>query len=315
MRILVTGGGGFLGSALCRKLAARGDAVIAFDMNFDLLRKYLGDAGPGMVGGDIRDPEAVSEAMRRHRPDAVIHCAAVVSVLSSLEHPRDTIRINVEGSLNVFEAMRQFEVRRVIHISSEETYGEFRAPAIDEEHPLNPQMPYGVTKVAVEHLGRCYRDLHGLEVINLRTSWVYGPDLPRDRVPKNLIDAALAGRALHIPSGADSAIDHTYVDDFVDGTLAALDCPKHRYDVYNLSSGMAPTLAEVVAAVKQIVPGADVSVGPGVYRHGDRIPIPRKGALDLRRAREAFGYAPKFDIRAGLQAYAAAKKSQTGIPA
>lgn len=300
MRILVTGGGGFLGSALCRKLAARGDAVVAFDTIF---------------GGDITNPESISEAMRRHRPDAVIHCAAVVSVLSSLEHPRDTIRVNVEGSLNVFEAMRQFEVRRVIHISSEETYGEFRAPVIDEDHPLNPQMLYGVTKVAVEHLGRCYRDLHGLEVINLRTSWVYGPDLPRDRVPKNLIDAALAGRALHIPSGADSAIDHTYVDDFVDGTLAALDCPKHRYDVYNLSSGMAPTLAEVVAAVKQIVPGADVSVGPGVYRHGGRIPIPRKGALDLRRARAAFGYAPKFDIRAGLRAYAAAKKSQTGISA
>lgn len=300
MRIFVTGGGGFLGSALCRKLAARGDTVIAFDTIF---------------GGDITNPESISEAIRSHRPDAVIHCAAMVSVLSSLASPRDTIRVNIEGSLNLFEAMRQFKVHRVIHISSEETYGEFRAPVIDEDHPLNPQMPYGVTKVAVEHLGRCYRDMHGLEVINLRTSWVYGPGLPRDRVPKNLIDAALAGRALHIPSGADSAIDHTYVDDFVDGTLAALDCPKHRYDVYNLSSGMAPTLAEVVAAVKQIVPGADISVGPGVYCHGDRIPIPRKGALDLRRARETFGYAPKFDIRAGLQAYAAAKTNQTGVPA
>jgi len=300
MRILVTGGGGFLGSALCRKLAARGDAVIAFDTIF---------------GGDITDPDSISEAIRSNQPDAVIHCAAMVSVLSSLASPRDTIRVNIEGSLNLFEAMRQFKVHRVIHISSEETYGEFRAPVIDEDHPLNPQMPYGVTKVAVEHLGRCYRDLHGLEVINLRTSWVYGPDLPRDRVPKNLIDAALAGRALHIPSGADSAIDHTYVDDFVDGTLAALDCQKHCYDVYNISSGMAPTLAEVVAAVKQIVPGADISVGPGVYRHGDRIPIPRKGALDLRRAREAFGYVPRFDIRAGLRAYAAAKTNQTGVSA
>lgn len=297
MRVLVTGGGGFLGGALCRRLAARGDTAIAFDIT---------------CGGDITDPESINEAMRRHRPEAVIHCAAVVSVLSSLASPCDTVRVNIEGSLNVFEAMRLAEVRRVIHISSEETYGEFRAPVIDEEHPLNPVMPYGVTKVAVEHLGRSYRDLYGLEVINLRTSWVYGPELPRDRVPKNLIDAALAGRPLHVPSGAESAIDHTYIDDFVDGTLAALDCGTHRHDVYNLSSGTAPTLAEVVAAVKEIVPGADVSVGPGIYRHGDRIPIPRKGALDLRRAREAFGYAPKFDIRAGLRAYAAAK---TGVHA
>jgi UDP-glucose 4-epimerase len=313
MRVFVTGGGGFLGSALVRRLAARGDTAIAFDRSFDLLARHAAPS-PRIVAatGDVTDAAGLTEALRRHRPDAVIHCAAVVSVLSSIDSPVGTVRINVEGAVNLFEAMRACGVRRAIHISSEETYGEFRAPVVDEDHPLAPVMFYGVTKVAVEHLGRCYRDLYGMEVINLRTSWVYGPDLPRDRVPKNLIDAALAGRPLHVPSGADSAIDHTYVDDFVDGTLAALDCARHPFDVYNLASGTAPTLAEVVAAVKEIVPGAEVSVGPGVYRHGDRIAVPRKGALDFRRARAAFGYAPRFDIRAGLRAYVAAKSSQTG---
>jgi len=316
MRVFVTGGGGFLGSALARRLVARGDAVVAFDRSFDLLARDLAPS-PHLiiVPGDVTDADGLKAALHGHRPDAVIHCAAVVSVLSSIESPLDTVRINIEGSVNLFEAMRSARVRRAIHISSEETYGEFRAPVVDENHPLDPVMPYGMSKVAVEHLGRFYRDVHGLEVINLRTSWVYGPDLPRDRVPKTLIDAALAGRSLHIPSGGDSAIDHTYVDDFVDGTLAALDCPRHPFDAYNLSSGTAPTLADVVAAVKEIVPGADVSIGPGVYRHGDRIPVPRKGALDLRRARDTFGYAPKFDIRAGLRAYAAAKASRTGAVA
>jgi UDP-glucose 4-epimerase len=309
MRVFVTGGGGFLGSALARRLVARGDAVVAFDRRFDLLAA-VSAASPLLVTelGDITDAAVLAAALREARPDAVIHCAAVVSVLSSIESPLNTVRVNIEGAVNLFEAMRACGVRRAIHISSEETYGEFRAPVVDENHPLDPVMPYGMSKVAVEHLGRFYRDVHGLEVINLRTSWVYGPDLPRDRVPKTLIDAALAGRALHIPSGADSAIDHTYVDDFVDGTLAALDCRRHPFDTYNLASGTAPTLADVVAVVKEIVPGADVSVGPGLYRHGDRIPVPRKGALELRRAREAFGYAPKFDIRAGLRAYAAAKR-------
>jgi len=312
MRVFVTGGGGFLGSALARRLVARGDAVVAFDRSFALLARDLAPSPQLItVPGDVTDADGLKAALHGHRPDAVIHCAAVVSVLSSIESPLDTVRINIEGSVNLFEAMRSARVRRAIHISSEETYGEFRAPVVDENHPLDPVMPYGMSKVAVEHLGRFYRDVHGLEVINLRTSWVYGPDLPRDRVPKTLIDAALAGRSLHIPSGGDSAIDHTYVDDFVDGTLAALDCPRHPFDAYNLSSGTAPTLAGVAAAVKEIVPGADVSIGPGVYRHGDRIPVPRKGALDLRRARDTFGYAPKFDIRAGLRAYAAVKRGRT----
>jgi nucleoside-diphosphate-sugar epimerase len=316
MRVFVTGGGGFLGSALARRLVARGDAVVAFDRSFDLLARDLAPSSQLItVPGDVTDADGLAAALHRHRPDAVIHCAAVVSVLSSIESPLNTVRINIEGAVNLFEAMRSSWVRRAIHISSEETYGEFRAPVVDESHPLDPVMPYGMSKVAVEHLGRFYRDVHGLEVINLRTSWVYGPDLPRDRVPKTLIDAALAGRSLHIPTGGDSAIDHTYVDDFVDGTLAALDCPRHPFDAYNLSSGTAPTLADVVAAVVEIVPGADVSIGPGVYRHGDRIPVPRKGALDLRRARETFGYAPKFDIRAGLRAYAAAKASRAGAAA
>jgi nucleoside-diphosphate-sugar epimerase len=316
MRVFVTGGGGFLGSALARRLADRGDTAIAFDRSFDLLARSAAPS-PRIVTapGDVTDAAGLAEAVQRHRPDAVIHCAAVVSVLSSIDSPVAAVRVNVEGAVNLFEAMRTAGVRRAIHVSSEETYGEFRAPVVDETHPLEPVMFYGVTKVAVEHLGRCYRDLYGTEVINLRTSWVYGPDLPRDRVPKNLIDAALEGRSLHVPSGADSAIDHTYVDDFVDGTLAALDCAHHPFDVYNLASGTAPTLAEVVTVVKEIVPDADVSVGPGIYRHGGRIPVPRKGALDLRRARDAFGYAPRFDIRAGLRAYAAARSGQTGARA
>jgi nucleoside-diphosphate-sugar epimerase len=313
MRVFVTGGGGFVGSAIARRLVARGDSVIAFDRSFDTLAKAP-VASQGLITqqGDVTDARGLTEAMRRHGPDAVIHCAAVVSVLSSIESPVATVRVNVEGAVNLFEGMRACGVRRAIHISSEETYGAFQAPTIDEDHPLAPVMFYGVTKVAVEQLGRCYRDLYGLEVINLRTSWVYGPDLPRDRVPKTLIDAALGGRRLHLQSGADSAIDHTYIDDLVDGTLGALDCPRHHYDVYNVASGTAPTLAEVAAIVREIVPGADVAVGPGPYRHADRIPVPRKGALDIRRARDAFGYAPRFDIRAGLSAYVAAKRGETG---
>jgi nucleoside-diphosphate-sugar epimerase len=213
------------------------------------------------------------------------------------------VRVNIEGSLNVFEAMRLSGVKRCIHISSEEAYGTFRSDKVDETHPLDPVLPYGICKAAVEQLGRSYRDLHGLEVINLRPSWVYGPGLPRDRIPKNLVEAALAGRKLHIASGAQAAIDHTHVDDVVDAILKALDHRQHRYDAYNVGSGAAATVSELVAIVRELVPGADLSVGPGPYRHGDRFEMVRKGSLDVSRAAAEFGWKPRYDIRAGLAAY------------
>jgi len=245
-----------------------------------------------------------------HKPDAVLHCAAIVGVLSSLGSPINVVRVNIEGSLNVFEAMQLGGVRRCIHISSEEAYGAFRADRIDETHPLDPVMPYGICKAAVEQLGRSYRDLHGLEVINLRPSWVYGPGLPRNRIPKNIVDAAIAGRKLHIPAGADTAIDHTYVDDVVSAMLAALDHSRHRFDAYNVGSGMAPTVAEIVNIVRDLVPGAAVSVGPGAYRHGDKIDLVRKGALDVSRAAVELGWKPRYDIRSGLAAYLKAERDQ-----
>lgn len=314
MRVLVTGGGGFLGTAAVRALLARGDTAIAFDTQL----ASLAGAGPDeqliCVPGDITDLANVAQAVTTHKPDAVLHCAAVVGVLSSVGSPLSVVRVNVEGSLNVFEAMRLGGVRRCIHMSSEEAYGAFRADKIDETHPLDPMMPYGICKAAVEQLGRSYRDLHGLEVINLRASWLYGCGLPRKRIPKNLVEAALAGCKLHIASGADAAIDHVYVDDVVSAVLAVLDHREHRYDAYNIASGQAPTVAELVAIVRDLIPGAELSVGSGPLRHGERVDIWRKGALDVSRAAAELGWRPRYDIRAGLAAYVNAVREAQAKP-
>jgi len=303
VRVLVTGGGGFLGAASVRGLLARGECAIAFDTQLGA----LAGAGPAdrltLVAGDITDLANVAQAMLVHKPDVVVHAAAIVGLLASLGSPINVVRVNLEGSLNVFEAMRLAGVRRCIHISSEDAYGAFQDERIDETHPLDPVGPYGICKAAVEQLGRSYRELHGLEVINLRTSWVYGPGLPRERIPRTLVEAALAGRRLHIASGADVAIDHTYIDDFVSGILHALDRAQHRYDAYNIASGQAPSVADLIAIVRELVPGAQLSVGPGPYRHGDRVEMVRKGALDVSRAAAELGWRPRYDIRAGLAAY------------
>lgn len=302
MRVLITGGGGFLGAAVATALAGRGDTAIAFDTHFSESGESTSDNHVSVIG-DITDMASLAQTVLTQKPDAVIHCAAVVGVLSSVGSPINIVRVNVEGAINVFEAMRIGNIKRCIHISSEEAYGAFHANRIDETHPLEPVLPYGICKATVEQLGRTYRDLQGLEVINLRTSWVYGPALPRDRIPRNLVLAALQGRSLHIPAGSDSAIDHTYLDDWVSAVLAALDHAGHRYDVYNIASGQASTVAQLVQIVSELIPGAQLSVGPGLYRHGNQIELVRKGALDVSRAEQEFGWKPKFDIRSGLSAY------------
>lgn len=304
-RYVVTGGAGFLGAEVVQALAERGDEVVAFDVAVserlaDLVGRH---EAVSAVTGELTEWHHVAALLQRFQPHGIVHCAAIVGVPASVANPLRTMQVNVEGTLHVLEAMRLFEVPRLVHISSEEVYGPFQGAAAHEEDTPRPLHAYGVSKLAVEHLGRGYRERHGVECINLRTCWVYGPRLPRPRIPKTLLDAALAGRELHLERGGDFAVDHTHVSDAVQGVLAALDKAEHPYDVYNIGSGTAPTLSEIVAIISELVPGARISVGPGNYLHGGEVPAVPKGALDLSRAREVLGYAPRFDIRRGLADY------------
>ncbi len=304
-RVLVTGASGFVGLEVAKALARRGTEVIAFDMvvGAGLAALAASSRNVRAVPGEITEWQAVAGLLKDHAPDAVVHCAALVGVPASIAAPFRTFEVNVGGSLNLLEAMRLFGVRRMIHLSSEETYGQFEAPAATEDHPQRPLMPYGISKLAVEQLGRSYRALHGLECINIRTCWVYGPLLPRPRIPKNLLDAALAGRPLHLPEGGDFSVDHTHVSDCVQGILLALDKRDHPFDAYNIGSGRATSVREMVEIIKGLVPGADLSAGPGNYTYGGVVAMVKKGALDISRARRVLEYEPRFDFRAGMADY------------
>lgn len=303
-RILVTGGSGFVGAEIVAVLAARGDRVVAFDLRSSPRLDALLAAHDNVsfVAGEIIEWSNVASIMQEFRPDAVVHCAAIVGVRFSLDTPIQTMRVNVEGSMNVLEAMRLFGVQRMVHMSSEETYGHFQSERITEDHPQQPLMAYGVSKVAVEQLGRSYAQRYGLECLNVRACWVYGPGLPRARVPNTLIEAAAYNRPLHLPGGANFKVDHTYIDDIVDGTIRVLDHKDHPYDAYHISSGTASSLAEIVAILKELVPQADLSVGTGSLEFVPGMPVWNKGALDISRAGKVLGYKPRYDMRKGITA-------------
>lgn len=301
--ILITGAAGFLGSSLTEALGRRGDSVIALDLHMNQKLKRLSQTFPTitLAPGDLTQWPSMADIFQTYRPDSVIHCAAIVGVIASVGTPLGTMRVNIEGSINLLECMRLFDTRKMLQISSEEVYGNFSSRRIDEDHPRNPIQAYGISKAACEQLAKSYADLYGKECINLRTSWVYGAELPRNRVPKNLLTAAVDKTPLHLSSGADALIDHTYIDDFVTGVLGALDHHHHRFDTYHIASGKAVSVQEIVDILLELAPDAAISVGAGPYFHGPNVRAVTKGSLDIGRAQAEFGYAPAFDMRAGLK--------------
>lgn len=305
MKVLVTGAGGFVGLALCRALVARGDTVLAIDIREGNGLAALCRACPDRItyrNGEVTEWALLADCFADFRPDSVVHCAAIVGVANSAASPVSTMRINVEGSLNVFNLARLHGAVRVVHLSSEEVYGPFDHDMIDEEHPCRPLKPYGISKYAIERLARDFSGEGMPDIIHLRLSWAYGAGLPRPRIPKTIIDAAIDGKPLHLSSGADFRVDHTYIEDAISGLLCALDVGEHEHDVYNIASGHAPSVGEIAAIVRELVPGSDIAIGPGDYEFRPGVPAIRKGALDIARARAELGYQPKFDIRMGLEA-------------
>ncbi|MBT6985721.1 MAG: SDR family oxidoreductase, partial [Rhodospirillaceae bacterium] len=147
-----------MGAAVVAALAARGDQVTAFDVALSPALQKIAAQHDNVrpVIGEVTECPTVMALFQADLPDCVFHAAAIVGVVASVRTPLRTFAVNVQGSINLFEAMRLFGTTRMVHMSSEETYGPFESPVINEDHPQNPIHPYGVSKLSVEHLGRGY---------------------------------------------------------------------------------------------------------------------------------------------------------------
>lgn len=310
--ILITGGAGFLGAHLARALARRGDRVVAYDNFLSGVPESLKDLHDNvkLVHGDILDVTYLIRTMIAEKVNKIIHTAALVSFAPSIEKPAFTAKINIEGTVNVLEASRILGVERVLDISSEEVYGTFQYEPADEDHPLSPTMPYAITKVTAENYEKFFHKFFGLDIIIIRTSWVYGVGLPRPRPPKIFIENSLKGIPTTLECGADHRIDHTYIDDFVQGTLLAFDVKTPQHRVFNIASGESHTYREMIRMIQKIIPGSNITVGPGLIKQAENFDAPQKGALDIKRANEELGYQPKFGLFEGLKQYVAQLKAK-----
>lgn len=311
MSVLVTGGAGFLGRTLVRRLAALGAEVVSFD------RVVSGEpprARVTEIGGDITDGALLEHVLREHAVSEVIHGAAIVGVTASVAGPAETVRVNIDGSVALFEAVsRAGGVRRIIDLSSEETYGHFGADPIAEDAAARPVSPYGITKYAVERLGEYYAERYGLPYVAVRLCWVYGPGFPRRRLPHPWLEDAAAGRSSRLARGGDQRIDFTYLDDAIEGILLVLGAPRLSHRAYNLASGHAVTIRELATQIAELRPGWTVDLGDGPLEMAPGVVAARKGALDIGRAR-VLGYAPRTRLSDGLARTLATLEPEGGNP-
>jgi UDP-glucose 4-epimerase len=300
VKVLVTGGAGFIGSHLVERLLQLGRDVRVLD-NFSTghranLAPFAGDVD--VVEGDIRSYERVHNAVRGC--DAVLHQAALPSVPRSIADPLTSHATNATGTLNLLLAARDEDVGRVVHASSSSVYGAAEGLPKRETMPTLPISPYGTAKLAAESYCRSFHEIYGLETIALRYFNVFGPRQdPASEyaavIPK-FIAALAEGRPPTIYGDGEQSRDFTYVENVVDANLLALEAPGVGGRVFNIACGVRVTLNELAGLLRAEM-GVEVEPVHGPPRPGDI----RHSLADVERAREDLRYEPRIDFAAGLR--------------
>jgi UDP-glucose 4-epimerase len=308
MNALVTGGAGFIGSNIVRQLLHDGHEVAVLD---DLSSGYAQNLAPfpqvRFVQGDVRDPAAVAEAIAG--AEVVFHLAASVGNKRSIDSPLEDAGINLLGTLQVLEAARAAGVRKIVVSSSAGIFGELKTLPIREDHPLEPETPYGVSKLAEEKVCLAYAKLYDLEAVALRYFNVYGPNQRFDAYGNVIPIFAfqmLRGERITIFGDGEQTRDFVNVADVVQANLKAA-AAVGVSGAFNLGSGTRISINHLVDLLKQ-VSGLEPAVVHGAQRPGDV----RDSLADISAAGERLGYAPTVDMEAGLAEYMQWARTEVG---
>jgi len=301
MRILITGGAGFIGSHVCEQLLARGEELTVLD-NFNdfydpaIKRRNAAQLeGARIVEGDIRDQELVGRLFAEGRFDAVVHLAAMAGVRPSLKDPLHYSDVNVRGTQILLRELERRPEVRFVFASSSSVYGaNERVPFREDDDIHHPVSPYAATKRAGELLCFTHHHLYGTPIACLRFFTVYGPRQRPEMAIHAFTRRCLAGEPIPFFGDGTTRRDYTYIDDIVDGVVRALDRAR-GYEIYNLGESRTITLSELVAAI-----GRECGVEPIL----DRRPMQPGDVLvtyaDISKARRELGYDPRTDLEPGL---------------
>jgi len=307
LRYLVTGGTGFIGSHLVRRLVGEGVEVSVVDINPEF---RIGDGLEGfrVHKGDVSDATRLLEIAKKEQVDRIIHLAYLL-IPESRESPVRAVRVNCEGTNNVFEVARLLDLKRVVWASSIVVYGlmrEYGGKVLDEDDPPNPSTVYGACKEFNERMALHYYRTYGLDSIGLRFTVVYGPGRARgaSAFASDLIERPALGLKAVVPY-ADSLVDWMYVGDAVEAILLSSKVKATESRVFNIA-GETRTVREAAALVRALVPDAEIDLQPGDLGWQMRVSIDR--------ARRELGYSPRFSLEAGMREHMNFIRARKGLP-
>jgi UDP-glucose 4-epimerase len=294
MTYIVTGGAGFIGSMVCRKLVERGRDVVAIDNLRNGRQEFLAGLEPKVkiLTLDIRDAGAVRAAVKDIRPAAVCHLAAIHFIPYCNQHPQETIDVNITGTLNVLEACRESPPQMVVIASSAAVYGISDEPNRETEPPL-PMDIYGTTKRCDEDLGRLYSAQTQAPCIAARIFNAVGPNETNPHLVPHLIDQLKSGERRISLGNLDPYRDYIDTRDLAEALIGLLHHPSAGFDTFNIGTSREYSVRDVIGICEQVLGRAiEVAQRPDLVRKTERMHL----CACIDKIRRATGWTPRIDL-------------------
>ena len=303
MKIVVTGGAGFLGSHLVDKLIREGEEIIVIDNLFrgqtENIEQHIPNKKFTLLNDEIQNKTKINDAL--HLADAVIHFASISSVFRSIVEPEIVNTINVTGTLNILNLCIKEEVQCFIFASSAAVYGGDRNRPLQENDSLHPLSPFAASKIAGEAYCKAYSETYGLNTIILRFMNIYGPRITKvyRRVCSKFAEATIRNEPLVIVGDGKQTRDFTYVTDAINAIILALNNKDIEGETFNIGTGKPTTINQLANLYKKISENPKQEIKYINAKKGDLI----HSYADITKAKKKMGYNPKIDIGTGIPKY------------
>lgn len=307
MKIFLTGGAGFIGSHLTRRLLAKGHSVVCidnlndyYDPNIKIknLKEFQSNREYHFYQNDIRDKGALANIFENHKIDLVIHLAAQAGVRPSIEDPELYYAVNIMGTLNILEQMKSSNCTKMIFGSSSSVYGNNKLTPFSEEHPVdNPISPYAATKKSGELLCHTFHKLYNIDIFCLRFFSVYGPGQRPEMAIAKFTKAIFEDQPIPMYGDGSSERDYTYIDDIVNGIMLSIKNLR-GFDIFNIGESATISLKRLIQLIEQVCEKKAI-INQLPMQAGD-VQITY---ADISKAFRVLGYQPKTDIEEGVRRY------------